>query len=198
MKRTAVLFAALAGMFLAAHAQAQQPGSTYLGVGYGSIWSDGASPYGNTVDDGVAGGGRIYAGRMVDRFGVELGYYDLGKYNVTLAGAPVSKMVTKAIAVSGIYAAPLGGGYTFSTKIGIAFTRAENQCVQCGILNPPNVNTMKRGLSGLIGFGLAAQLSNNFGVRMDLEHFGAVHHAISTFDYKNAYDLFSVSAQISF
>lgn len=198
MKRTAILIAALAGTFLAAHAQAQQPGSTYLGVGYGNMWSDGASPYFNTVDDGIAGGGRIYAGRMGERFGMEIGYYDLGKYEVAFAGAPFSRMLTKAVAVSGVYGAPLGGGFTFSTKVGAAFTWAENRCVQCGLGNPVNADTIKRGLSGLIGFGLVAQLSNNFALRLDAEHIGSVHHTISALDYKDSYDLFSVSAQLSF
>lgn len=199
MKRSAILIAALAGTLLASQAQAQEPGQSYFGIGYGAVWTDGASPYGNTFDEDTAGGVKIYGGSMWDRFGVELGFYSLGKYDVEFAGAKIADTRTAAIAVSGVMATPLGGGYSFHGKLGLAFTQSEISCNgACVPASPPLANTTKRGTSGLLGLGIGAKLGQNMMMRVDYEHFGNVHHQTGTFAYNDGYDIFSVSVQFNF
>ncbi|MEX0638385.1 MAG: outer membrane beta-barrel protein [Burkholderiales bacterium] len=199
MKRTAILIAALAGALLVSHAQAQEPGQVYFGIGYGSATTDGASPYGDTLDEDTAGGFKVYGGSMREHFGIEVGFYNLGKYDVNLGGAKIAETKTAAVAVSGVLATPLGGGYSFHAKLGLAFTQAEFTCISlCGTGNPVLADTEKRGISGLLGVGLGARLGRNVLVRIDYEHFGNVHHQISTTEYTDAYDLLSFSLQFNF
>lgn len=200
MRRTAILIAALTGVLFAPHALSQEIGQSYFGVGYGAVWSDSASPYANTLDDGTAAGGKIYGGKMGDRFGIELGLYSLGKFDVNLLGAKLAETATTAVAVSGVMATPLGGGYSFHAKLGLAFTQAEFTCsgAQCATQSPVGVNTKKRGTSGVFGLGVGAKLSQGVLVRVDFEHFGNVHHQISNTEYGDGYDMMSVSLQFNF
>ena len=199
MKRTAILIAAMAGALLASHAQAQEPGQGYFGIGYGAATTDGTSPYDNTLDEDTAGGFKIYGGSMWERFGIELGFYNLGKYDVNFGGAKIAETKTAAVAVSGVLATPLGGGYSFHAKLGLAFTQAEFSCISlCGTGNPVLADTKKRGTSGLLGIGLGARIGQNVLARIDYEHFGSVHHQISTTEYTDGYDIFAVSLQFNF
>ena len=199
MKRTAILIAALAGALLGSHVQAQEPGQNYFGIGFGAATTDGTSPYGNTLDEDTAGGFKIYGGTMWDRFGIEVGFYGLGRYDVRFGGAKIADTETFAVAVSGVVAVPLGGGYSFHGKLGLAFTQAEFNCISlCGTGNPVLADTLKRGTSGLLGLGIGAQLWRDAMMRMDYEHFGGVHHQISTGEYTDGYDMLSVSLQFNF
>lgn len=200
MKKTTILIAALAGALLGGNAQAQQPGQGYFGIGFGAVFSDGASPYTDTIDDDTVGGFKIYGGRIWDNhFGVELGYYDLGKYDVKFGNAKIAESKASAVALSGVLATPLGGGYSFHVKAGLAFTDFTIDCVSlCGTGTPPLVNSWKRGVSGLLGLGMGAQLTQDLAMRIDYEHFGAVHHQVSNTGYKSPYDMLSVSVQFSF
>lgn len=198
MKKTALVLALLAGVVLAISAQAQEPGKGYFGLGYGANWSSGANQTAGTTNDGVAGGFRVYGGNMWSNWGMEVGYYDLGKFDIKLAGAPYARLKTQAVTVAAVYAAPLAAGYNLSAKLGIAFTRATNECVQCGIGNPLNVNTWMNGLSGVYGLGLEAKLASDVAMRIEAEHFGGVHHDIGGFEYKSAYDTLSASVQFLF
>jgi hypothetical protein len=104
-----------------------------------------------------------------------------------------------AIAVSGVYATDIGAGYTLHAKIGIAFTQHEFTCVSlCGTGTPTLANTKKRGQSGLVGLGVGARMAQNLQMRMDCEHIGNVHQAVSLQEYRDAYDMFSVSLQFNF
>lgn len=199
MKRFGMLCALLAGALLASQAQAQQPGQAYFGVGVGSVWTDGASPYGDTQDDDTAVGFKVYAGKMWSNLGMELGLYGLGKYDVAFGGAKIAESKTHAVAISGVYATPIAAGYAFHAKLGLAFTQFEIDCLSlCGTGTPALDDTKKRGMSGLIGVGMSAQFSQDVAVRVDFEHFGGVHQAIGNFEYKDAYDMLSVNLQFSF
>lgn len=199
MKKTAILIAVLAGALLAFQAQAQEPGQSYFGIGYGAVFTDGASPYDNTIDESTVAGAKIYGGRMWGNFGLEVGLYALGKYDVKFAGTKISDTTTNAVAVSGVMMTPLGGGFSFHGKIGLAFTQAEIQCAgACIAASPTLANTTKRGVSGVLGLGLGARLAQDVLARIDYEHFGNVHHQTDTFAYNNGYDIMSVSLQFNF
>jgi hypothetical protein len=197
MKKIGMLFALLAGALLAAHAHAQMPGQTYFGVGGGAMWTGSAYPSALYSTEDTTSGGKIYFGSMGETFGWEIGGYHLGTYDVNLVGTTTTIAESKvlAIAVSGVYAAELGGGYTFHAKAGIAFTQHEIDCpgAVCGF-----TESKKRGQSGLIGLGFGARLAQSIETRMDFEHFGGVHQAAGPVEYKDGFDMFSVSLQFNF
>lgn len=199
MKRFGMLCALLAGALLAAQAQAQQPGQGYFGVGVGSVWTDGASPYTNTADEDTSVGFKVYAGKLWGNYGMELGFYGLGKYDVDFNNAKIAESETFAAAISGVYATPVGAGFSFHAKLGIAFTQHEISCNGvCVVSSPQLVGTTTRGLSGLLGVGFGAQFSQNVAARFDYEHFGSVHQAVGNEEYKDGYDMISVSLQFNF
>ena len=199
MKKIGMLFALLAGALLAAHAQAQAPGQYYFGVGVGAMWSNGASPYTNTSDDKRATGGKIYAGKMAGSWGLELSGYHLGDYDVKFNNVTIAESKPRAIFVSAVYVTDLGGGYTFHAKGGIGFTRHTYTCVSsCGTGTPANVDTETDNLSGMWALGFGSRLTQNIEARMDWEHVGSFHHAVSTTTYKESVDMFTVSLQFGF
>lgn len=90
------------------------------------------------------------------------------------------------------------GGY-LSAKVGLAFTEAKHSCVSlCGTGTPSNVDTKARGLSGLIGLGVGMRMSEDLEIRVDLDHFGSVHHKVDLTKFTTGYDVMSVSLKITF
>lgn len=205
MKRTAILFAALAGLLLTSQAQAQAPGKgTYLGLGFGSVWTDAGMIYNDTVNEDTSAGGKIYGGYMWnDSWGMEVGLHSLGRYDVEFGGAKISDVKTKALSVSAAYTRPLfDWGYNVNVRFGLAFTDAKYTCASlCGTGTTPgllNVSSRKRGTSGTIGLGVSARLSEDFSMRIDFDHFGSVHHQVDLTEYRDSYDVLSVSLQVLF
>lgn len=199
MKRTAILVAALAGLLLTATAHAQAPGQgAYLGIGYGSVWSKGGTFFDNTVNEDTVAGGKIYAGYMTSQYlGLEVGLHHLGRYDVFLLGTKTDEFRTTAVSVAGVLSVPVGGGYYFNGRLGLAFTNVEYDCLEfCGV--SPNIDTKKRGTSGLLGLGLGARLGQGAEVRIDFDHFGSVHHAVDNIEYKDSYDILSVNLVLLF
>ncbi|MDH3319809.1 MAG: porin family protein [Betaproteobacteria bacterium] len=201
MKRTAILIAALAGILAGSQAYAQSPGF-YLGVSGGAATTDATSDLAALTlgvhDDKTPNAYKVYAGRMWNDYGIELGYYNLGNYKFLNGfGGPVQdELQTSAIAVSGVFAKPLGQGYFFSAKVGVAFTLAEYDCkLNCG---GTFIDTQRRGNSGLLGIGVGWQAASALSLRMEYEHIGAVQHAVSSIRFRNAYDLFSIGLQLQF
>ena len=201
MKRTAILFAALAGLLAGSQVHAQSPGY-YLGLSGGAATTDATNSLAALTlgvhDDKTPNAYKIFGGRMWDDYGLEFAYYNLGKYKFLagFAGPVQDEMQTSAIAVSGVLSKPLGQGYYFNAKAGIAFTLAEYDCkLSCGA---PFVDTQRRGNSGLLGLGVAMRASESLLFRIEYEHIGAVQHAISNIRFKNAYDLFSIGLVAQF
>lgn len=204
MKRFGMLCALVAGaLLLAGQAQAQEPGQNYFGIGYGINYTDGASPNTNTIDDGRVGGARIFGGKMWSNVGMEFGYYDLGEYDVNLLGVKVDEMKTQAVSVMGVLAVPIGSAYAFQGKAGVAFTQAQYSCIaQCGTAPNAFLDTRKRDVGGIIGFGVTARFAQNVLLRADYEHIGSVKHAratsVSTTEWEDGYDIFSISVMFTF
>ena len=198
MRTTAILIAALAGMLAGTPVQAEE-NAGYIGIGYSSNWSNGGSLYVNTVNENVTSGGKFYGGYQWGRMAMELSYNNLGTYDIVFAGAKYAQMKTSAIGLAGVYTAPLAPGFNLSAKLGLAFTSAKHGCVAlCGTGTPANVDTKKRGLSGLIGLGVGTTMSEDLEIRVDFDHFGGVHHQIDVTQFKEAYDVLSVSLKITF
>lgn len=180
MKRTAILIAALCSALLATQAQAQAPGGKgfYMGIGYGTVWTDGGQIYSNTVNEDASGAGKVYAGYMMsDTWGMEVSLQSLGRYDVEFNNAKISDLKTRALAFTAAYTRPLfDWGYNVNVRFGLAFTEAKYTCASlCGPSATPglaNVDSNKKGVSGTFGLGVAAKLSENFSARVDYDHFG--------------------------
>ena len=199
MKKTAILIAALAGLLLTAPAHAQAPGQgAYLGIGYGSVWSKGGTFFSNTINEDTVAGAKIYAGYMTSEYlGLEIGFHHLGKYEVFLLGTKTDEFRTTAVSVAGVLSVPVGGGYSFNGRLGLAFTNVEYDCLQiCGGAFADD--TRKRGTSGMLGIGMGARLASGLDVRIDFDHFGSVHHAVGNTEYKESYDVLSANLVLLF
>lgn len=196
MKKIGMLFGLLAGALLATHVQAQVPGQVYFGVAGGGVRTDSEFPSALNSTEDTGTGGKIYFGSMGERFGWEIGGYHFGKYDVTLAGTStkVAESKTVAVAVSGVYATELGGDYTFHAKVGLAVSQHEMQCpASCTF-----TKSTKRGVAGLVGFGVGLRLLQNMQAHLDFEHIGSVQHAAGLVEYKDGYDMLSVGLQFNF
>lgn len=202
MKIAATMIAALVGMLAGSQVHAQSSGG-YLGISGGAVWTDAAGSVaaiaGGIHDDSIPNGFKLFGGRIWDRFGIEFAYYYLGEYDIVDgAGAVQDQLETRALAVSGVYSAPIAPGYTFIGKLGIAFTEAQYDCrLNCG---PPFfVDTKRRGNAGLIGLGITAQMFGDVALRMEFEHIGNVRHSISNaIRFNDGYDMFSVGLHVNF
>lgn len=203
VKIAATMIAALVGMLAGFQAHAQSS-TVYMGASGGAVWTDAADSVaaisGGVHDDSVPNGFKVFGGRIRDNFGIELAYYYLGKFDIVAfgTGAMLDQLETRALAVSGVYSAPLGHGYNFIAKLGIAFTEAQYDCrTGCGVA--PFIDTRRRGNSGLIGLGITSQVSSNVALRMEFEHIGNVRHAMSnTVFFNDGYDMFSVGLHLNF
>jgi opacity protein-like surface antigen len=202
VKIAATVFVVLAGVLAGSQVQAQSSRS-YLGISGGAVWTDAANSVaaisGGIHDESVPNGFKFYGGRIWDRFGMEFAYYNLGKYDiVNPVGTVLDQLETTALAVSGVYLAPLGRGYSLVAKVGIAFTEAQYSC-RTGCGTPPFISTRRRGNSGLLGLGVTSQMSENVALRMEFEHIGSVRHAMSNVVFFNdGFDMFSVGIHINF
>ena len=205
MKKIGTTIALLAGVLLGSQALAQAPGQSYFGASFGSVWTEGGSPYTvNVVNEDTVAGFKAFAGSMLwNEFGLELGYYNLGTYETVFTGTnrPFMEAETSAFTINGVYTTPLGPGYAFHAKAGLAFTLYEASCRDaaiCATSNPVMVNTKNRGVSGMLGIGISANLAKDLAVRVDFEHIGSVHQAVGNTDFKDGYDFLSVGLQFTF
>lgn len=204
--RKFLLLVAACGAGLAAPAQAQMQGG-YFGVGALSAFTDNARDFalasGATGADRSASGFKVFGGYLwQNRFGIEGGYYNLGRYEVTSGGVKSDDFSISAFAVSGVIAAPLGSALLITGKLGLAFTTAKYRCFQfCGFnpnLGIDLVDTKDTGVSGLLGAGLGWRISRNFNLRADFEYFSEVSHAVGLLDASYGYSAFSLSGQLDF
>lgn len=199
MRKILTLLAALAAAGLATPAQAQSSGG-YAGVGLMSVSTDNARDFAAvyaTSGDGSANGFKIYGGYVwPSRFGIEVGYYDLGSYDVRTGTAKSDEFKTNAMAVSGVYAMPFAANFDFNAKLGIAFTNVDYTCFSSctGIF----VNTSKSGVAGVFGAGVGWRVTPNFSLRADYEVVGGVTHSVGGLEADYSYGALSLSGQLKF
>jgi hypothetical protein len=202
MRKSLPLLTALAACLMTpavAQSQGRSSGG-YAGVGVMTVSTENARDFGAvfaTSGDGSATGLKVYGGYLwPSRFGVEVGYYDLGTYEVRTGTAKSDEFQTSAITVSGVYSAPLGANFDFSAKLGIAFTSADYTCVTgCrGIF----ISTSKSGTAGVLGAGVGLRLAPNFSLRADYEYFGGVTHSVGGLEADYGYGALSLSGQLKF
>lgn len=198
MTKTASLLAALAAACLMTPAQAQTPGG-YAGVGVMSVATDNAREFAATYatsGERTATGFKVYGGYLWSRFGVEVGYYDLGRYDVFTGGTKTDEFATTAAAVSGVFAMPFASQFVFNAKLGLAFTSADYTCIsQC---TSSLFSSSKSGVAGLLGAGVGWRPAQNFTLRADLETFADILHRAGVFEAHYPYTAFSLSGQFNF
>jgi len=204
MNRSAFAAALLAGALVAApaHAQSKGPGGAYIGLGVMQTYTDNATAFAWTYvpggdADSSATGTKVYGGyTFPNRFGIEVGYYDLGTYDVRTFGVKSDEFSTTALAFSGTYGMPINPKVDLLFKLGIAFTEAQYRCFSaCGW---PFVDTKHSDIAGLLGIGLAWRLAPSFSVRADYEYFGGVVHAVGSLQGEYGYSAVSIAGQFHF
>jgi hypothetical protein len=196
---TLMLLAALADAFLMTPAQAQTPGG-YAGIGVMSVSTENARDFAATYatsGDGSSTGFKAYGGYLwPSRLGIEIGYYDLGSYDVRTGTAKSDEFAVNAFAISGVFAWPIANKFDFNAKLGLAFTNVDYTCVtSCGGIF---VNTNKSGIAGVLGAGMGWRVAPNFSLRADLVFIGDVTHSVGGLEADYAYDALSFSGQVKF
>lgn len=204
MKRIAFLVALLASALFAAQAHAQSRGTGgYFGAGVMQTYTDNATefaffaiPAGGSADS-TSTGFKIFGGYVWPaRFGIEVGYYDLGTYDVQTFGVKSDEFRTTALAFSGTYSMPINPSVDLMFKLGLAFTDADYRCLSsCGW---PFVDTSHSDLAGLMGIGLGWRIAPNFAVRADYEYFGGVVHSVGGMIGEYGYSAVSIAGQFHF
>ncbi len=199
MRKILPLLAALAAACLMTPAQAQTAGG-YAGVGILSVSTENARDFAAvnaTSGDGSSTGFKVYGGYLwPSRFGIEVGYYDLGTYDVRTGTAKSDEFAVNALTVSGVYALPFARVFEFNAKVGLAFTNVDYTCVTgCGGIF---VNTSKSGTAGVLGAGVGWRVAPNFSLRLDLEGIGGVTHSVGGLEADYGYGALSFSGQVKF
>jgi hypothetical protein len=204
MKKTAFIAALLAGVLLGAQAHAQTRASGgYFGAGVMQTYTDNATEFawsaigfGGSADSNATGF-KVYGGYVWPaRFGVEVGFYDLGTYDVFTFNAKSDEFKTTALAVSGTYSLPINPKFGVLFKLGLAFTDADYQCFSnCGW---PYVSTSHSDVAGLMGIGVDWRLAQNFALRAEWEYFGGVVHMVGNLMGEYGYSAFSLAGQFHF
>lgn len=184
---------------LAGPAQAQTQGA-YFGAGALHASTDNARDFavtfGGTGADKTAQGFKVYGGYLWNQVGIEAGYYDLGTYEVRNGAAKTDDFEVSAFTVSGVIALPMGAGFTFNAKAGVAFTSVDYRCFQlCG---GNFVDTGESNLAGILGAGVAWRPAKNFTLRADFEYLGDVTHGVGLLEALYPYRVFSLSGQLNF
>ena len=206
MKRIACIAALLASALIGTQAHAQsRVGGGYIGIGAMSVLTDNAEefaalvilPPGAGQGDSSATGLKIYGGYVwPTRFGIEVGYYDLGTYDVRTNGVKSDEFQTSAVTVSGTYNVALAPQLDLLLKLGLAFTTADYSCItNCGGFF---TSTSKQDISGLMGIGLGWRIAPAFSLRGDFEYFGAVTHSVGGVIAEYPYTVLSISGQFHF
>jgi hypothetical protein len=198
MRKTLPFLAALAAACLMTPAQAQTSGG-YAGVGVMSVATDNASEFAAvnaTSGERTANGLKVYGGYLWNRFGVEVGYYDLGSYDVFTGGTKTDEFAIAATAVSGVFAMPFASQFVFNAKLGLAFTAADYTCIS--LCSSSVFSSSKSSVAGLFGAGVGWRPAQNFTLRADLETFADILHRAGVFEARYPYSAFSVSGQFNF
>jgi hypothetical protein len=204
MKKTAFIAALLVGVLLGAQVQAQTRGTGgYFGAGVMQTYTDNASdfawysiPAGGSAE-GSATGFKVYGGYVWPaRFGIEVGYYDLGTYDVYTFGAKSDEFRTTALAFSGTFSLPFNPSAELLLKFGLAFTDADYRCLSsCGW---PYVDTTYSDLAGIMGIGVGWRIAPSFSMRADWEYVGPVTHSVGGMIGEYGYSAVSIAGQFHF
>jgi hypothetical protein len=204
MKRIAFFVALFAGALLASQAHAQSRGTgAYLGAGVMQVYTDNATefayfaiPAGGSADS-TATGFKIFGGYVWPaRFGIEVGYYELGTFSAYTFGTKSDEFNTTALAFSGTFSLPINPSVDVLLKLGFAYTDVDYRCFSlCG---GSFVNTSHTDIAGLMGIGLDWRIASNFSVRADWEYFGGVVHSVGGMIGEYGYSAVSIAGQFRF
>lgn len=204
MEKVAFFVALFASALLASQAHAQSRGTGgYFGAGVMQVYTDNATefayiaiPAGGSAD-GTATGFKVYGGYVWPaRFGIEVGYYDLGTYDVFTFNTKSDEFKTTALAFSGTYSLPLNPSAEVLLKFGLAFTDVDYRCFSaCGW---PYINTSHSDVSPVMGIGIGWRIAPSFSVRADWEYFGLVTHSVGGMIAEYDYSAVSIAGQFHF
>ena len=204
MRKAAFFVALLASALLAAQAHAQARGTGgYFGAGAMQVYTDNATefayfaiPAGGSADSSATGF-KIFGGYVwPSRFGVEVGYYDLGTYSAYTFSTKSDEFKSSALAFSGTFSMPINPSVDVLLKLGFAYSDVDYRCFAfCG---GNFVDTSHTDIAALMGIGLDWRIAANFSVRADWEYFGGVIHYTGGLMGEYSYSAVSIAGQFRF
>ncbi len=201
MKRTALMAALLGAATLTTPALAQMAATEggFMGASVMSSNTDSAGNYGDStgaVGESKTTGGKLFGGYMWGNWGVELGAYQLGIWEVkTAAGNKTAQFESQAVSLSGVYMAPIGQSGVVNLKAGAAQVSTEFTCRSAcvGATKAEKTSTVL-----LLGAGLGWRLTPAFMLRMDYERFSEVDYNNGTGIQSSPVEVLSLGLQINF
>jgi OOP family OmpA-OmpF porin len=176
------------GSALAAPVFAQDASHYYLGLGAGASR---ARIDQDRINASLAGAGlttsaftrdqsgnayKLFGGYQMDRhFGLEAGYFDLGKFGFNTdtvpAGTLEGQTKLRGLNLDLVATLPLGERFALTGRIGAAATRASDHFAGTGAVTVLNPNPSKRRVDAKYGAGLQYAFSPALWLRADAERY---------------------------
>lgn len=192
----ALLAACAAGLGLANAAHAQSSSSPYsladmhwyLGGGLGHTtaspnvgdYADLRGGASTTIGTDSSTAWKAYGGlQFTPNWGMELGYADLGKYNVNyaLAGTSGNGMSTNKLSawsLAGVGTWPINERFSLHAIAGLAWLRSEYTFTGDGTFYPGNTGSTAHALNPTLGLGANYNINKNLAIRFDYQSYGKV------------------------
>lgn len=188
-----LLALAAAGLLLLPAAQAQSnEGYWTFGVGGGQTRGDfnelslgnrnsTTVPPNSTTSTSIAtdrrdAGGKVFLGRQFNRyFGMELGYFDLGKFGwqttTTPAGTLNAEIRAQGANLDLLGTLPLTTNLSALARAGVTYARSRSEYSSTGAVNVINRSPSERKAEPKVGLGLQYAFNNNFQMRAEAEQY---------------------------
>ncbi len=121
-------------------------------------------------------GGKVFLGRQFNRYiGMELGYFDLGKFgwqtSTTPAGTLTGEIRAQGVMLDLLGTVPLSTNLSALGRVGATYTRTRSNYASTGILGILNPNPSERKSEPKWGVGLQYAFSPGFQMRVEGEEY---------------------------
>lgn len=123
-------------------------------------------------------GFKLFGGWQVNRnVGVELGYFDLGRFGYTAtttpAGSLTGDMRLRGANLDLVGTLPIGAGFSLLGRVGVTSIQARDAFSATGaaVVPYPNANPSQRSTDVKVGFGLAYAITEALSVRAEMERY---------------------------
>jgi OOP family OmpA-OmpF porin len=121
-------------------------------------------------------GGKVFVGRQFNPYiGMELGYFDLGKFgwqtSTTPAGTLNGEIRAQGLNVDFLATLPLSTNLSALGRVGATYTRTRSEYSSTGILRTLNPSPSERKAEPKWGLGLQYAFNQNFQMRLEGEEY---------------------------
>lgn len=200
MKKTALLAALLGAATLTTPAFAQTASEGgFMGLSVMSSNSDLANDYSASIAgdaDSKSTGFKIFGGYMWGNWGVELGLYQLGKWEArNSAGGQAAQFESQAVSLAGVYMAPFATNGVLHLKAGGAQISTEFNCTAPCVGGSTSEKTSTVFLAGV---GVGWRLSPGVMLRADFDRFSSVKFSTGSAEGTSPIEVVAVGVHFTF